>query len=329
MIMKKLIPFFLLMFAATSFTFAQSVIFSDNFDSYTVGSHLAESNPAWTTWSNTPGSAQDGVISDEHYTSPSNSLYISGDNDQIYPFNNITSGRYRVTFNMFVPEGGAAYCNVMHHWQDTAFSNLWAFACYFYPDGTGVLKVGGDTVHFSYPFNAWFPVVLDMDLDYDHEQQQPSMAHMAVNYSHVHTWPFNYGENAPYDIDDQYWNQGHNYLDAIDFYSSFTDYTNTSNIIACSFYVDDFVVSDYTGVSVNEYNPIEVSLYPNPATNHVQISADQIQRVEIYNMLGQRVFDQKFEDDHVIVPTDGMRAGTYAVTVTTRDARTTQKLIIR
>ena len=324
MIMKKLIPLFLLMFAATSFTFAQTVVFSDNFDSYAVGSHLAESNPAWTTWSNTPGSAQDGVISNEHYTSPSNSLYISGENDQIYPFNNLTSGRYRVTFNMFVPEDSAAYFNAMHYWIDTTFGSRWALECFFYPDGVGFLLVGGDTVHFSYPFNAWFPVELDMDLDYDYEQEQPSMASLTVNYTHVHTWPFNYDANNAYDI-----YSSPNHLGAFDFYSSISEYDNPSNVITCSYYIDDFVVSDYTGVSVNEYNPIEVSLYPNPATNYVQISADQIQRVEIYNMLGQRVFDQKYEDNHVIVHTDGMRAGTYAVTVTTRDARTTQKLIIR
>ena len=61
--MKKSLLVLLFLFAATSVMFAQTVVFSDNFDSYTAGSHLAQSNSAWTTWSNGPGTAEDGVIS--------------------------------------------------------------------------------------------------------------------------------------------------------------------------------------------------------------------------------------------------------------------------
>ena len=92
--MKKGLLFFLLMFAATSFMFAQTVVFSDNFDSYTAGSHLAQSNSAWTTWSSAPGSSEDGVISSAQAASAPNSLYISGSNDQLYPFGNYTTGHY-------------------------------------------------------------------------------------------------------------------------------------------------------------------------------------------------------------------------------------------
>ena len=44
-----------------------------------------------------------------------------------------------------------------------------------------------------------------------------------------------------------------------------------------------------TDVSVNEHNQIEVSVYPNPATDFVKVSSEQIERVEVYNMMGQRV----------------------------------------
>ena len=58
MLMKKILLSLMFVFAATSLMFAQTVVFSDNFDSYTAGSHLAQSNSAWTTWSNAPAVAR-------------------------------------------------------------------------------------------------------------------------------------------------------------------------------------------------------------------------------------------------------------------------------
>ncbi|MBR2772646.1 MAG: hypothetical protein IKD78_11675, partial [Bacteroidales bacterium] len=111
--MKKLVFFSFLMLAAVSFGVSQTVVFSDNFDTYTVGSHLAQSNSAWTTWTNDPGSDEDGVITNTQFSSAPNSLLVSGAVDQVYPFGNYTSGHYTVTFNMYVPStGNGAYFNI-------------------------------------------------------------------------------------------------------------------------------------------------------------------------------------------------------------------------
>ena len=152
--MKKGLLFFLLMFAATSFMFAQTVVFSDNFDSYTAGSHLAQSNSAWTTWSSAPGSSEDGVISSTQAASAPNSLYITGSNDQLYPFGNYTTGHYTLTFNYYVPStGNGGYFNIQH-----ILKNQWALECYFHNTGGGYLSVGGSEYNFSCPTDAWFPV---------------------------------------------------------------------------------------------------------------------------------------------------------------------------
>ena len=84
-----------------------------------------------------------------------------------------------------------------------------------------------------------------------------------------------------------------------------------------------------TDVSVNEHNQIEVSVYPNPATDYVQIFSEQIERVEVYNMLGQRVFDQFYGDSHVLIPTSGMTPGTYAVKVTTTEGTITKQVVVK
>ena len=82
-------------------------------------------------------------------------------------------------------------------------------------------------------------------------------------------------------------------------------------------------------MSVSEHNQIEVKIYPNPATNFVQVSSDEIQRVEVYNMMGQIVFEQNYNDSQVTIPTSGMAPGTYAVKVTATNGTTTKQVIVR
>ena len=84
--MKKHLLFWAVMFAISSFVTAQTVAFSDNFDSYPVGSHLSQVNSAWTTWTGTPGGSDDGIISSTQAYSTPNSLYIEEEIDQLYPF---------------------------------------------------------------------------------------------------------------------------------------------------------------------------------------------------------------------------------------------------
>ncbi|HPM93374.1 MAG TPA: hypothetical protein PKZ74_11260, partial [Bacteroidales bacterium] len=61
--MKKL----LLLSLSLLFTwaaFSQGALYTDDFEGYAVGDYIAESNPTWwTTWSNDPGSGEDGYIS--------------------------------------------------------------------------------------------------------------------------------------------------------------------------------------------------------------------------------------------------------------------------
>ncbi len=89
------------------------------------------------------------------------------------------------------------------------------------------------------------------------------------------------------------------------------------------------VTLSITDVSVNEHNQIDVKIYPNPATNFVQVSSDEIQRVEVYNMMGQIVFEQNYNDSQVTIPTTGMAPGTYAVKVTATNGTTTKQVIVR
>ena len=225
--MKKGLLFFLLMFAAVSFTFAQTVVFSDNFDSYTAGSHLAQSNSAWTTWSSAPGSSEDGVISSTQAASAPNSLYITGSNDQLYPFGNYTTGHYTLTFNYYVPStGNGGYFNIQH-----ILKNQWALECYFNSTGDGYLSVGGQEYNFSSPTNAWFPIEFDVDMDND-------QATLTINNVAVHTWPFSYQQGNT---------NGVNQLAGINFYAG------APNNATGTYYVDDFIVTEVSAAQVGQF----------------------------------------------------------------------------
>ena len=225
--MKKILLSLLFMFAATSLMFAQTVVFSDNFDTYTAGSHLAQSNSAWTTWSNAPGGSEDGVISSAQAASAPNSLYISGSNDQVYPFGNYTTGHYTLTFNYYVPStGNGAYFNIQH-----ILLQQWALECYFNSTGGGYLSVGGTEYNFTSPTDAWFPMEFDVDMDND-------QATLTVNNELVHTWPFSYQQGNT---------NGVNQLAGINFYAG------APNNASGSYYVDDFVVTEVSAALVGQF----------------------------------------------------------------------------
>jgi hypothetical protein len=84
-----------------------------------------------------------------------------------------------------------------------------------------------------------------------------------------------------------------------------------------------------TTVSVNEHNQIEVKVYPNPAADYVQVNSENIEKVEIFNMLGQQVFSQFYGDNRVVIPTTGMAPGSYVVKVTTTTGSTSKQVIIK
>lgn len=239
-------PFLLLLlFLAGSFANAQTVVFSDNFDSYAAGSHLAASNPAWTTWNSAPGSAEDGVISNVQASSVPNSLFISEGKDQLFVFDSLTEGRYVIKFNMYIPSSGnGAYFNIMH-----ILKQAWALQCHFHNDGTGFVTAAGDK-NFNYPVNAWFPVEIDMDLDGD-------WASLTINNSVVKSWPFHYNCN--------YMN-GVPVLSGVDFFSASAVIIDSSTYesLPGTYYVDDFtVLTDVTGGFNVNPNLLVASLAPN------------------------------------------------------------------
>jgi len=83
--MKKLYTLTLMLLFCISFGYAQTTLFTNNFESYTAGSKLVQQAPGtdWTTWSNAPGGAEDPTVSNAQANGGAQSVKITPDNDLV------------------------------------------------------------------------------------------------------------------------------------------------------------------------------------------------------------------------------------------------------
>ena len=201
--MKKLYSLIVAMFLILG-AFAQTPPYSDDFESYTLGGYLAAQNPDWwTTWSNNPGSGEDGIISNTHANSGAQSVLVDetgGATDLILKLGNKTAGSYNLGWYMFVDNGKAGYYNIQHFQSP---GTEWAFEIYFNTDGSGTLNAGGNTINFTYPKATWFKVYHEIDIDND-------LIKLYVNGVLVHQWPFSYQASST---------TGTNQLGGVDFFA--------------------------------------------------------------------------------------------------------------
>ena len=146
-----------------------SQTFSDDFESYSVGSYLGSSSTDWTTWSGAEGGAEDVQITDNNASSGSKAIYFSstaangGPADVVLPFDQVyNSGNFSFEANFYVEAGKGAYFNL----QGTlVVAQVWALDCYMLEDGTLKLSNQGTPyINANYPSAQWFNLRVDMDL---------------------------------------------------------------------------------------------------------------------------------------------------------------------
>lgn len=182
--MKKIL-FFIALMAFTFGLSAQTTLFEDDFEAYTVGTGVAAQSDVWTTWSNAPGSDEDALVSDDYAQSGVNSMLVqeptpSSANDMVLPLGNKTSGTYELNFSMYFETGFGGHFNIQHF---EAPGIEWAFQTYFNGDGTGMLQANGEEIDFVYPEESWFLIELDVNIGDDE-------AILTVEGTQVHSWPF-------------------------------------------------------------------------------------------------------------------------------------------
>ncbi|NQT77269.1 MAG: T9SS type A sorting domain-containing protein [Bacteroidetes bacterium] len=176
--MKRTFLFLLAVTFLSISSFAQSVIYQDDFEAYTVGDYLAVQSAAWTTWSNAPGTAEDAFISDDYALSPTKSVKIDGSTDLILPLGDKQNGKFELAFAYYIETGYGGYYNLQHY---EAAGTEWAVEVYFASDGTGEINADGSTIPFSYTPGTWLEFLNVVDMDND-------LAEIWMDGALLHTW---------------------------------------------------------------------------------------------------------------------------------------------
>ena len=154
------------------------VLIFDPFEEYTVGNKIAVEGIAaghdwWTTWSNNPGSAEDGVVASFDGTQCGHLTY---GNDQVLLLGDEENGNYDLEFDILVPEGKNGYFNILHHFAGA--NSTWAMQCYLHmtsdgqnstqAPGHGTIHAGSNgTADVACVYDAWMHFRLNVDTDTD------------------------------------------------------------------------------------------------------------------------------------------------------------------
>ena len=79
---------------------------------------------------------------------------------------------------------------------------------------------------------------------------------------------------------------------------------------------------------MDENENIVLSVYPNPATENINIAGDNIASIEICNLLGSVVYEAQNCSSHNVISTENMPSGSYYVRVRLEDGKVITKKII-
>ena len=84
-----------------------------------------------------------------------------------------------------------------------------------------------------------------------------------------------------------------------------------------------------TAVSTEDFNTIDVNVFPNPTTDIVSIETPEtLEHYEVYNVLGQQIQKGMFNNNNQI-NLHGAAAGTYFVKVTTTQGSTATVKVVK
>ncbi len=87
----------------------------------------------------------------------------------------------------------------------------------------------------------------------------------------------------------------------------------------------DFVMVNVTSIAENN---IGAAVYPNPAREYLNIEAEGLMNVTLYNMVGQKVFEQNVDADEFVLDMTSMENGVYMLKVVSRKGEMTQRISV-
>lgn len=87
----------------------------------------------------------------------------------------------------------------------------------------------------------------------------------------------------------------------------------------------DYVMVEVTSIIENSIGAV---VYPNPTRGNLNINAEGMTNVSLYNMMGQKVFEQDIESDEYELDMTSMPNGVYMLKVVSRNGEMTQRISV-
>ncbi len=241
------------------------VLISDQFEEYTVGNKIAVESAAaghdwWTTWSNAPGGAEDGVIAEFNGTKCG---YLTYGVDQVLLLGDEQSGIYDLEFDILIPNGKNGYFNILHNFAGSG--STWALESYLHMSGsstsapgTGMIHAGGaNAATFTCVYDAWMHFRLHVDTDNDVAEYYYTAP--GESEQMIHTWQWSLNSQGSATVGRK--------LAAMDFFPP-------QNAANSEYYLDNFSFTKLSGESI-------AHLTFDPENIEVEIEADEMTTAEL------------------------------------------------
>ena len=223
---------------------------SYDFNDGVAGAKIAQTyGMPWTTWTNSPGSAEDGVFGE---IGGSMAAHFTYGNDQILYLGDHEVGVYDLEFDAYVPQGKNGYFNVLHHFDGNNANNcIWALQVYMHETNDGQNSTqapGHGTVHagsngtcdLPCVYDEWMHFRVHVDADNDVAQLYFNVVGQPeVMYAEWQWSLDSFGENVTNHI-----------LAAMDFFPP-------TNSATSEYYIDNLVVSLQSNDVVLIFDPFE------------------------------------------------------------------------
>ena len=89
---------------------------------------------------------------------------------------------------------------------------------------------------------------------------------------------------------------------------------------------EDYIVVEVT--NINENGVKGMMVYPNPAKDMLNITAENMRRITISNVLGQVVYDRNVNSDNEIINMSQYEAGIYMVRIATENGIAVKRISV-
>lgn len=220
------------------------------------------------------------------------------------------------------------------------FSNLWdattnipnphPYGTYWFDGVRGLYRQNGGAI----PEGAMFKVMRSTGSSSNRISHVSEAANISFNWTVIDHPLLNGNPNATF-VFAHYWGyDGGNQVDIPHYLGSWYTGTNWAIFIqdtSVAFPENaliDIVIANQEVLSTNDFESISVTVYPNPVINELSIQSQTVlTSIEIFNMLGQLVFEKELDTVSSQIDISKLAAGNYIAKINSVDGSVNKKIM--